>query len=132
MLQVKTREWEITKAYIYDVALLPGLINLDWDDFKAYAERHRPVVAVINDGDAPVNELAEQAMAEMQRHFYDHPSNLIVSLSYSEGEELTMDEMGCVSDCLRMLADEKTEIKWGVSQNNSLKCKRCISVFAFE
>ena len=46
MIQVITKEWEITKAYIYDVALLPGLIKLDWDDFEVFAEKHRPVVAV--------------------------------------------------------------------------------------
>ena len=38
MIQVITREWQITKAYIDDIALHSGLINLDWDDFKAFAE----------------------------------------------------------------------------------------------
>lgn len=132
MIQVITREWQITKTYIYDVALLSGLINLDWDDFKVFAGSHRPVVAVRNEGACSVKELTEQTMSEIRKHCSNKLSNIIVSISYKEGEELMMDEMEEVSDCLTMLANENIGIKWGISQNDTLKCKRCISVFAFE
>lgn len=132
MMQVVTKEWQITKLYIYDVALLPGLINLDWDDFKAFAENHRPVVAVRNEGDTSVKELTEKTMIEIRKRCSNNLSNILVSISYNEGEVLMMDEMEGVSDCLTMFANKNIGIKWGISQDNTLKCKRCISVFAFE
>lgn len=132
MIQVITREWQITKAYIDDIALHYGRINLDWDDFEAFAERHHPVVAVRNEDDASVKELTDKAMAEIRKRCSNKLSNIIISISYKEGDDLMMDEMEGVSDCLTMFANNNVEIKWGINQNNTLKCRRCISVFAFE
>lgn len=132
MIQVQTKEWQITKTYIYDVELLTGLINLDWDDFKEFAENHRPIVAVRNEGDNSVKELTEKAMTEIQKRCSNKLSSIIISISYKEGEELMMEEMEGVSDCLTMFANKNIEIKCGISQSNTLKCRRCISVFAFE
>lgn len=132
MRQVITREWQITKAYIDDIALHSGLIKLDWNDFKAFAEEHRPVVAVRNEGNASATELIDNAMTEIRNRCSNKLSNIIVSISYKEGEVLMMDEMEGINDCLDMFANENIEIKWGISQNNTLKCRRCVSVFAFE
>ena len=106
MIQVITREWQITKAYIDDIALHSGLINLDWDDFKAFAENHRPVVAIRNEDNASVTELTDNAMAEIRKRCSNKLSNIIVSISYKEGEELMMDEMEWISDCLTMFANK--------------------------
>ena len=97
-----------------------------------YAENHRPVVAIRNEDNASVTELTDNAMAEIRKRCSNKLSNIIVSISYKEGEELMMDEMEGISDCLTMFANKNVEIKWGISQNNTLKCRRCISVFAFE
>lgn len=132
MIQVQTKEWQITKTFIYNVALVSGLINLDWDDFKTIAEIHRPVVVVRNEGNTSVKELIEKAMIEIRKHCSNSISSIIVSISYKEGEVLMMDEMERVSDCLTMFANENIEIKWGISPIKLLKNKRCIFVFAFE
>ena len=46
MVQVITREWEIAKTYIYEVALRDGMIRLDWNDFEMKAWKSKPAVAV--------------------------------------------------------------------------------------
>ncbi len=115
-----------------DALSLSGPISLDWDDFKEFAENRRPVLAVRNEGDTAVKELTEETMAEMRKRCSNNLSNIILSISYKEGENLMMDEMEAVSNCLATFANEDIEIKWGISQNSSLNCKRCITVFAFE
>lgn len=132
MIQVITKEWEITKAYIYDVALPPGLIKLDWDDFEVFAETHRPVVAVRNEGNISVKKLTKKAMAEVLKRCPNNLSSFIVLVSYKEGDELMIDEMNKIRGCLTMFANENIEIKWGISPQKSLIGKRCVFIFAFE
>ena len=132
MVQTITREWEIAKAYMYEVALHDGVISLDWDDFQTLAENHRPLMAIKIDGDAAVKELVAKAMNEIHRECSSSPSGLIVSISYKKGEEIMMDEMFGLSDSMDNIANENVEIKWGISQNDSQKSKRCVWVFAFE
>ena len=132
MIQIFKSEWEITKTYIYDVALNPGMINLNWDDFKAFAEKYRPVVSVKNEGASSIKELVEQAISEISEYRSDKCSNIIASISYNDSEGFAFDEMEGVLDCLTMFANEDMEIKWGISQNDTLKSKRCISIFVFE
>ena len=38
MVQTITKEWQITKMYIYEVVLRDGVISLDWDDFETSLE----------------------------------------------------------------------------------------------
>lgn len=132
MVQTITREWEITKAYIYEVALHDGVVSLDWDDFQTLAESHRPLMAIKIDGDVAVKELVAKAMNEINRQCSSKPSGLIVSISYKKDEEIMMDEMFGLSDSMDNIATENVEIKWGISQNDSQKSKRCVWVFAFE
>lgn len=132
MVQTITREWAIAKTYMYEVALHDGVISLDWDDFQTLAENHRPLMAIKIDGDAAVKELVAKAMNEIHRECSSSPSGLIVSISYKKGEEIMMDEMFGLSDSMDNIANENVEIKWGISQNDSQKSKRCVWVFAFE
>lgn len=132
MVQTITREWEIAKAYMYEVALRDGVISLDWDDFQALAEGHRPLVAIKAEGDAAVKELVANAMNEIKKQCSSSPSGLIVAISYRKGEEIMMDEMFGLSDSMDDIATENVEIKWGISQHDSKKSKRCVWVFAFE
>lgn len=53
--------------YIYEVVLQEGIINLDWNDFRSFAEEHRPLMAVKNEGDAPVSQLVDKAMSEARK-----------------------------------------------------------------
>lgn len=127
-----TREWEITKTYLYEVAFHDGVISLGWDDFQTIAENHRPLMAIKTDGDCAVKELVAKAMNEINRQCSTSPAGIIVSISYRKDEEIMMDEMFGLSDGMDSIATENVEIKWGISQNDSLKSKRCVWVFAFE
>lgn len=39
-----TQEWEMTKDYIFEVAMKRGLINLDVNDFTKFASMYKPLM----------------------------------------------------------------------------------------
>jgi len=131
MIQTITKEWQITKMYIYEVVLRDGVISLDWNDFETFAEKHRPLVAIRNEGDAPVKELVSEAMEEVKKHSSDKPSSIIISISYQKNAEIMMDEMFGLSDNMDEIVSENVEIKWGISQDDNLESKRSVCVFIF-
>ena len=124
MVQIIKKEWQITKIYIYEVVLQEGIINLDWNE-------HRTLIAVKNEGDAPVSQLVDKAMGEARRQGISQPSSIIVSIFYKEGEEIMMEEMFGLCDGMNQIASEDVAIKWGISQNDSLENKRSVNVFIF-
>lgn len=131
MAQIIKKEWQITKMYIYEVVLQEGIINLDWNDFRSFAEEHRPLIAVKNEGDAPVSQLVDKAMGEARKQGISQPSSIIVSIFYKEGEEIMMEELFGLCDGMNQIASEDVAIKWGISQNDSLENKRSVNVFIF-
>lgn len=131
MVQIIKKEWQITKMYIYEVVLQEGIINLDWNDFRSFAEEHPPLIAVKNEGDAPVSQLVDKAMSEARKQGVSQPSSIIVSIFYKEGEEIMMEEMFGLCDGMNHIASEDVAIKWGISQNDSLENKRSVNVFIF-
>ena len=64
MVQVITREWEIAKTYIYEVALRDGMIRLDWNDFEMKAWKSKPAVAVKVDAQHGISENTVKAYDE--------------------------------------------------------------------
>lgn len=131
MVQIIKKEWQITKMYIYEVVLQEGILNLDWNDFRSFAEEHRPLIAVKNESDAPVSQLVDKAMSEARKQGISQPSSIIVSIFYKEGEEIMMEEMFGLCDGMSQIAREDVAIKWGISQNDSLENKRSVNVFIF-
>lgn len=131
MVQTITKEWQITKMYIYEVVLRDGVISLDWDDFETFANENIPLLAIRNEGDTPVKDLVKEAMDEAKNHYSDKPSSIIISISYQKDTDIMMDEMFGLSDSMDEIASENVEIKWGISQDDSIKSKRSIFVFMF-
>ena len=132
MVQLFTHDWQIAKSYIYDVVLHHGILNLDWNDFKYFAEHHRPLFAVRNEGDASIKDLFEQVLEEVRVHGADKFSTCIIAISYKEGEVIEMEEMSVVNDFMDAFMTRDMEIKWGVNQYDSLESKHCVCIFAFE
>ena len=93
MVQVITREWEITKTYIFEVALKEGAINLDWNDFEMNAQAGKPVAAVIIDEPQSIAEMTTKAIEEAWKAVKGTLSSLIVVLSYPKGYSLKMTEL---------------------------------------
>lgn len=132
MVQVLTREWEMSKMFIYDVALKDGIIRLEWDDFEKSASVSRPVVAVKVDEPHDVSTLTNLAIDEVERHMKGKLSNLIVVILFKNGQDLMMEELNGMGENLARLVDDNVSTRWGVQQVEDITNDRCMMLFAFE
>ena len=129
MVQVITREWEITKTYIFEVALKEGAINLDWNDFEMNAQAGKPVAAVIIDEPQSIAEMTTKAIEEVRKAVKGTLSSLIVVLSYPKGYILKMTELEGLAQIFAGLPD--IDVIWGVQESDTINATT-ITVFAFE
>ena len=132
MIQVITREWEIAKTYIYEVALRDGMIRLDWNDFEMKAWKSKPTVAVKVDEQFGISEMTVKAIEEVKKNINNTLSSVIIIISYKKYQPLMMDELGGMNECLSRLAEEDVEINWGVQEADEITNSRSMTVFAFE
>lgn len=132
MVQIITREWEIAKVYIYEVALRDGLIGLNWNDFEKKAQLGRPTVAVKVDEPLGISELTFKAIEEIKKNIKGALSSVLVILSYKKDRNPMMDELGGMNESLSRLADENVEIVWGFQEVDEIANSRSMTVFAFE
>ena len=132
MIQIIRSEWEISKTYIFDVALRDGIINLDEQDFENMARKSKPAVAVKIDENLDVSELTEKAIRKAKENVKGKLVGIITVVSFKKGNDLMMDEMGGINACFSCLADEGVDILWGLQQDDSITGSRCVTVFAFE
>lgn len=130
MVQVITREWEITKTYIFEVALKEGAINLDWNDFEMNAQAGKPVAAVIIDEPLSIAEMGTKAIEEARKAVKSTLSSLIVVISYRKDNSIKMTELGELSEIFAGLPD--IDVIWGVQESDTITNSPTITVFAFE
>lgn len=132
MIQIVTKEWEITKNYIFEVAMREGLINLDWYDFERRAQKSRPAVEVKVDEPLDISSMIEKAGEEVKKNINGTLSSLMLLISYKKDKELMMEEMNGLNDILPKLAEDNVDICWGIQQNEQTENDRCITIYAFE
>ena len=132
MVQVITREWEIAKTYIYEVALRDGMIRLDWNDFEMKAWKNKPAVAAKVDEPLSISEMTVRAIEEIKKNINGTLSSVMVIIYYKKDQHLMMDELGGMNECLSRLAEEDVEINWGVQEADEITNSRSMTVFAFE
>ena len=132
MVQVITREWEIAKTYMFEVALRDGMISLDWNDFEMKARQNKPAVAVKVDEPLTVSELTAKAVDEVKKNMKGTLSCVMVVLSFRKDYELMMYELGGMNDCFSALADEEVDVVWGIQQAEDITNNCCMTIFAFE
>lgn len=132
MIQIVTKEWEITKNYIFEVAMREGLINLDWYDFERRAQESRPAVEVKVDELLDISSMIEKAGEEVKKNINGTLSSLMLLISYKKDKELMMEEMNGLNDILPKLAEDNVDICWGIQQNEQTENDRCITIYAFE
>lgn len=132
MIQIVTKEWEITKNYIFEVAMREGLINLDWYDFERRAQESRPAVEVKVDEPLDISSMIEKADEEVKKNINGTLSSLMLLISYKKDKELMMEEMNGLNDILPKLAEDNVDICWGIQQNEQTENDRCITIYAFE
>lgn len=132
MIQIVTKEWKITKNYIFEVAMREGLINLDWYDFERRAQESRPAVEVKVDEPLDISSMIEKAGEEVKKNINGTLSSLMLLISYKKDKELMMEEMNGLNDILPKLAEDNVDICWGIQQNEQTENDRCITIYAFE
>ena len=131
MIQVVTREWEMAKMFIYEVAQKKGIAHLDWADFESIADQHKPLVAVKVEDNKNIAELIKTAFSEIGKT-ENKPGNYIVVLSYMQNEEPIMFEMAEFNNSLSRFVDKSSGLKWDIVPVENMSCKRRITIFAFE
>lgn len=132
MVQIITREWEITKTYIFEVVLRDGMIRLDWNDFEMKARQSKPAIAVKVDEPLGISEMTVKAIEEIKRNIKSTLSSVMIIISYKKDQNLMMDELGGMDESLSCLAEEDIEITWGIQEVDEITNSRSMIVFAFE
>ncbi len=132
MIQITTREWEVTKNYIFEIVLRDGLIKLDWHDFEMKAQESRPAVAVKVDEPLNISKMIETALGEIKKKIKGKLACLMLIIAYKKDKELMMEEIGGLNDSLSLLAEEGVDINLGIQQNGQITNDRSITVYAFE
>lgn len=132
MIQIITREWEVTKNYIFEIVLRDGLIKLDWHDFEMKAQESKPAVAVKVDEPLNISKMIEIALREIKKNIKGKLICLMLIISYKRDKELMMEEIGELNGSLSRLAEECVDINLGIQQNGQIINDRSITVYAFE
>lgn len=132
MVQVITKEWEITKAYIFEVVLRDGLIKLDWHDFEMQAKKNKPAVAVKVDEPLDIAELIGKAIDGVRKNVHENLAGVMLIVSFKKGKDLMVEELGGMNDSISCLAEENVDIMWGIQQVEEITNNRCVTIFAFE
>ena len=132
MIQVFTKEWEITKNYIFDVTSKASVINLDWHDFEHRAQAGRPVVAVKVDEPLAFSELMSEGIGLAKQHIRGTLSSLMIVSACKTGKDLMMEDMSGMSECLNEYADAGVDIVWSLQETADIEHHLCVMIFAFE
>lgn len=122
---------EITKDYFIHETQTRGLINLDMNDFRKFADKHKLVMEIIVDARIPVSAQMEAAMEEIKQQGITMVSAIIMSVSFNSSYPLSMAEYGSVRDCLNNLMKQDVEVIWGIQERADISNQRSISLFVF-
>lgn len=132
MIQVITREWEITKTFIFEVVMGDGLVKLDWQDFELMAQAGRPAVTVRVDALLSVSEQTAKALDEVRKNINGTLSCVMAVIFFKKDKELMMEELGGLNGVLSDLVDENVQIYWSIQQAEEMTNDRRVMLFAFE
>lgn len=131
MISLTTKEWEITKNFIFDVMNKDGRINFDWMDFEGFARECTPSVMVKVDEALSIRHQSVIAVDEVKKNVHGTLKGLLVAVFYKEDETIAMDELKGLQEVLSDLPAE-LDVTWGVLQSEDLKNSRGVAMFAFE
>ena len=100
-----TKEWEMTKDYIFEVAMKHGLINLDWHDFENFAYKYKPLLVKV--------------------------SAVIISMAFKPSSPMAVDEMNGMNANLDELTNQGTDILWGLREDDGIPYERSATLYVF-
>lgn len=130
MVQIITREWEITKFYMEEVVNQEGLVKLDMENFERMTQYYKPAVVVKVSEDMPLSKLVQQAFEEMCKHVSGLLRGIIMVVGYREDRELMMDELSYLYEPFKNAPE--ADVVWGIYRQGGLTAPRSITLFAFE
>lgn len=131
LIRVIKDEQEITKDYFINVAQVRGLINLDLNDFRKFADKLKPIMEVIVDARISVSAQIETAMEEIRKPQTTVVSAIILSVSFKPSYSLMMEELEGMADCLNSLTKQDIEVIWGIQERAYISNQRSVSLFVF-
>ena len=103
---------------------------MDWQDFETMARQYKPFVAVKVDESITLSELMEKTLLELRKNINEGLNSIIVAVAYKD-DEIVMDEMDGIKDCISRLIDEHVDIIFGIQQSDDITNSRCVTVYAF-
>lgn len=124
MIQILTKEWEITKEYIYEVALQESVIKLDINDFLYAVRYRRPLLAVKVEDEALIPELCQQAFHNLDCNLSLKPSVIILNFVYGEDNPIHIEEIQALMDIFQSYNEQNIEIKWGLQSRKEFGYQR--------
>lgn len=131
LIRVIKDEQEITKDYFINVAQVRGLINLDLNDFRKFADKLKPIMEVIVDARISVSAQIETAMEEIRKQQTTVVSAIILSVSFKPSYPLMMEELEGMADCLNNLTKQDIEVIWGIQERAYISNQRSVPLFVF-
>lgn len=131
LIRVIKDEQEITKDYFINVAQVRGLINLDLNDFRKFADKLKPIMEVIVDARISVSAQIETAMEEIRKQQTTVVSAIILSVSFKPSYPLMMEELEGMANCLNNLTKQDIEVIWGIQERAYISHQRSVSLFVF-
>lgn len=131
LIRVIKDEQEITKDYFINVAQAKGLINLDLNDFRKFADKYKLAMQITVDARISVSAQIEIAMEEIRKHGITVVSAIILSVSFNSSYSLMMKELESVSDCLNNLTKQDIEVIWGIQERANILNQCSVSLFVF-
>ena len=131
LIRVIKDEQKITKDYFINVAQAKGLINLDLNDFRKFADKLKPIMEVIVDARISVSAQIETAMEEIRKQQTTVVSAIILSVSFKPSYSLMMEELEGMADCLNNLTKQDIEVIWGIQERAYISNQRSVSLFVF-
>ena len=132
MVQIITREWEITKTFIFEVVMQEGVMKIDWNDFESNAQYSKPAVAVKVDEPLGISEMIDMAFEEMMKNLTGTLTSVMIIISYRLDQNIMMSELGGLNESFSRLSEEEVEIVWCIQEADDITNSRSITVFAFE
>ncbi len=122
ILNKNVKDMKNIQKYVDEIINNSGFINIDKKDIDVFLNGLEEVDALKIKGKcSSVNELLENSLKEIQTK---NPKlrciRILFSLKTSDVGNLTMEQMGRVSEVLSLI-DDDISITWGLSVNNKLE-----------
>lgn len=126
-----TKEWEMTKDFIFEVAMKNGLINLDWNDFANFASKYKPLQAMKADGYGSMSDQMSISLKGMNLQTDVKVSAVIISMAFNPSRPMVVDEMNGMNVKFEELTNQGVDVLWGLREDDDIPYERSVALYVF-